>query len=50
LVFEFKVSQNGNDDSYMDLGDVKISTSPSGVAVTFRCEYSVDISLTSVEL
>ena len=47
LVFELRVTQNGNDGSTIDLGDVKVSTSPSGVSVTFRCEYPVDISLTS---
>ena len=47
LVFELNVKQNGNDASTIDLGDVTVSTSPSGVGVTFRCEYPVDISLTS---
>ena len=41
------MKQNGNDGSTIDLGDVKVSTSPSGVSVTFRCEYPLDISLTS---
>jgi len=46
-VFELIVKQNGNDGATIDLGDVKVSTSPSGVSVSFRCEYPVDISLTS---
>jgi len=46
-VFELTVTQNGNDASSIDLGDVKISISPSDIWVTFRCEYPVDISITS---
>ena len=31
----------------IDLGDVSVSTVPAGVSVTFRCEYPLDVTITS---
>jgi len=44
IIFELNVGKRGHS---IDLGDVSVLTEPNGPSVTFRCEYPVDVTLTS---